>query len=215
MTVAMFDMDHTVLNVDSSMSWMRFLRRKGELSPLFVARAMVWGVQYKFALLDLDALADRVVGNMRGDSEHEMLTRAKEWHRTDLAPNVAADAKRVIADHRKRGDTVVLLTGSSQYAAKNVAAALDIEHVLCTELEVESGHFTGRVAQRCFGPHKVEVAERWAAAHGVDLDEAVFYSDSYNDLPMLSRVARPIAVNPDVRLRRHAEARGWTIASWQ
>ena len=212
--VALFDMDHTLLSLDTSMSWMRFLRRRGELPKSYALRATWWSLQYKLALLDIDTFADRVVAELTGDPESEMLAKAEQWHRQDVADAVAPGATKALARHRESGDTVALLTGSTQYATRSVARMLDIEHVLCTELEVHDGQLTGKIAQRCFGPHKVRVAERWAASQGVDLDQAVFYSDSYNDVPMLSRVGQPVAVNPDPRLKRHAKARGWPVERW-
>ncbi len=211
---AFFDMDRTVLRVDSSTSWMRFLRRRGELSRSFVAKATFWGLQYKLALLDIDAMADRVAADLRGILEADLIHKTNLWHAEDLATEIAPLAIEAIAQHRRAGDVVVLLTGGSPYVAKNVAGALDIEHVLSTELEVEQGRFTGRLSQRCFGAHKVEVAERWARDNGYALDGATFYSDSYNDLPMLERIGRPVAVNADPRLRRHATRNGWSIVSW-
>jgi HAD superfamily hydrolase (TIGR01490 family) len=211
---AMFDMDRTLLRVDSSMSWIRFLRRRGELSKRFVAKSLWWSVQYKLALLDIDSMADRVAMRLEGTYESEMIEKSALWHSRDLERQVAPKALEAIAAHRERGDVVVLLTGGGPYAARNVARTVGIEHVLCTELEVEDGRFTGRLSQRCFGSHKVTVAERWADEHGIDLDEAVFYSDSYNDLPMLSRIGQPIAVNADPRLRRHAERHGWPTETW-
>ena len=211
---ALFDMDHTVLRVDSSMSWMRYLRRRGELSKRFVAKALWWSVQYKLALLDMDRVADRVVEGMRGNAESEMIEMTARWNEEDLVHAIASRARATIDRHRERGDVLALLTGSSTYAARHVARGLGIEHVLSTELEVRDGRFTGRLSQRCFGVHKVPVAERWAREVGVDLDSAVFYSDSYNDLPMLSRVGAPIAVNPDARLRRHAMRERWPIERW-
>jgi phosphoserine phosphatase len=86
--------------------------------------------------------------------------------------------------------------------------------VLSSELEVVDGKFTGRASALCFGKHKVTLVKRWAARHGVDLAASTFYSDSYNDLPMLERVGRAVAVNPDARLRRVARARAWPMAWW-
>jgi putative phosphoserine phosphatase/1-acylglycerol-3-phosphate O-acyltransferase len=109
---------------------------------------------------------------------------------------------------------IVLATGSTVYAARPVARGLGIEHVLASELEVERGAFTGRPGALCFGHHKVRLAESWAACHGVDLAGSYFYSDSYNDLPLLERVGKATAVNADARLRRHARRRGWPIQRW-
>jgi HAD superfamily hydrolase (TIGR01490 family) len=211
---AFFDMDDTVLRIDTGTSWMRFLYRRGELGRLGLARAVWWSALYKLAVLDLEALATRLTATLEGQSEAEMIAKCEAWHREDVAHQVQPAARRAIARHAGAGDLIVLLTGSTQYASDPVAAGLGIEHVLSSRLEVDGGRFTGRLEQLCFGRHKVAIAERFAAAHGVDLARSSFYSDSYNDLPMLSRVGRPIAVNPDARLGRHARARGWRVERW-
>jgi len=211
---AFFDMDDTVLRIDTGTSWMRFLYRRGELGRLGLAKAVWWSALYKVALLDLESLATRLTATLEGQSEADMIAKCEEWHRRDVAHQVQPAARRAIDRHRADGDLIVILTGSTQYAAEPVAAGLEIEHVLSSRLEVSGGHFTGKLDQMCFGHHKVAIAERFAAAHGVDLGRSSFYSDSYNDLPMLRRVGRPIAVNPDARLGRHARARGWQVERW-
>jgi HAD superfamily hydrolase (TIGR01490 family) len=214
MIAAFFDMDDTVLTIDTGTSWMRFLHRRGELGRLGLARAAWWSALYKLAVLDLESLATRLVADMKGDLEAEMISRAEIWHREHVDGTVAAAARRAIERHRERGDLLVMLTGSTQYAAETVARRLGIDHVLCTRLEVEEGRFTGRLATLCFGRHKVRIAEEFASAHGVDLGRSWFYSDSYNDLPMLSRVGVAVAVNPDGRLGREARRRRWRVEHW-
>ena len=211
---AFFDMDKTVLRIDTGLSWMKFLYRRGELSHLGLARALYWSGLYKVALLDLESLAVRLVADLRGQREQDLIAKASAWHRADVTDQVAPRALAAIAEHRRRGDLVVMLTGSTQYAAEVVAANLGIEHTLCSRLEVSGGVFTGKLAQLCFGVHKVTIAERFAGEHGIDLAASWFYSDSYNDLPMLQRVGRAVAVNPDQRLRRHARRHGWKIEQW-
>lgn len=214
MTAAFFDMDKTVLSIDTGVSWMRFLYRKGELGKLGMARTLWWSALYKVALLDIETLATRMVADLAGDDEAPMLAKCAEWHRDDVAGTVARQARRAISDHRARGHEIVLCTGSTQYASEVVARALGIEHVLCTRLEVAAGKFTGKLAARCFGSHKVTLAEAWAGARGIDLATSYFYSDSYNDLPLLARVGTAIAVNPDARLYRHARRTGWRVEHW-
>jgi HAD superfamily hydrolase (TIGR01490 family) len=211
---AFFDMDRTLLTIDTGTSWMRFLRERGELGRLGMAQVAWWSVLYKAAVLDLEALATRLVAGMAGDPEAEMLAKCALWYRRCVDGTVAPAARRALAEHRARGERVVLLTGSTQYAAEAVARGLGIDDVLCSRLEVVDGRFTGRLAQPCFAAHKVTVAERFAAQHGVDLARSWFYSDSYNDLPMLTRVGRAVAVNPDARLARHARRAGWPIQRW-
>ncbi len=214
MQAAFFDMDNTLLRVETGMSWVRFLYKRGELPPRMVAKAIYWSTLYKLAILDMDAVFTRLTADLRGDSEAEMIAKCEIWYRDHVAPEVAPAARVAIAHHRQAGHLIVLATGSTQYAARPVARGVGIDHVLSSQLEVSAGAFTGRPAALCFGKHKVTLAEQWAAEHGVDLRASYFYSDSYNDLPMLQRVGTAIAVNPDARLRRHARRNGWATASW-
>ena len=148
-------------------------------------------------------------------SEAEMIAKCGVWYREDVARLVAPAALVAIAHHRALGHKIVLATGSTVYAARPVAAGVAIDHVLATELEVDAaGSFTGKPRALCFGRHKVTLVEEWAKREGIDLAKSYFYSDSYNDLPMLERVGTAIAVNPDARLRRHARKNGWQTQHW-
>ena len=211
---AFFDMDNTLLRVETGMSWVRFLYRRGELPPRMFAKAIYWSTLYKLAVLDMDTVFTKLIADLRGDSEDEMIAKCEIWYRDHVAPEVAPAALVAVEHHRNAGHLVVLATGSTQYAARPVAAGVGIDHVLSSQLEVLHGAFTGRPAALCFGHHKVRLAEAWAAEHGVDLAASYFYSDSYNDLPMLERVGTAIAINPDARLRRHARRRGWAMHRW-
>lgn len=211
---ALFDMDNTLLRVDTGMSWTKFLYRRGELPKTMIAKAVYWSTLYKLAVLDMEAVFTKLCLDLAGDSEEEMIAKCDVWYREHIAPEIAPAARVAVDYHRAQGHLVVLATGSTCYAARPVARGVGIEHVLSSELEVERGAFTGRPSALCFGRHKVALAERWAEQHGVDLAASYFYSDSYNDLPMLQRVGTAIAVNPDSRLRRHARARGWAVQAW-
>ncbi len=211
---AFFDMDHTVLRKDTGMSWMRFLRRRGELTGAAMARALWWSLLYKAAVLDLEVLATRLCADLAGEDEAAMIAKCAVWYAADVEPMVTPAARHAVAAHRAAGDVIVLATGATQYAALAVAGGLAIEHTLCSRLEVDGGRFTGRLAAMCFGAHKVTLAEGFAASHGIDLARSTFYSDSFNDLPMLERVGAAVAVNPDVRLWRHARRHGWRIEQW-
>jgi HAD superfamily hydrolase (TIGR01490 family) len=217
MTVAaFFDMDNTLLRVDTGMSWTRFLYRRGELPRAMIAKAIYWSTLYKLAVLDMEAVFTRLCMDLRGDSEDEMIAKCDVWYREHIVREIAPAARVAVEHHRRAGHVVVLATGSTCYAARPVARGVGIEHVLSSELEVDpqTGAFTGVASALCFGRHKVTLAERWAAANRIDLAASYFYSDSYNDLPMLQRVGTAIAVNPDARLRRHARRRGWPVQQW-
>jgi len=212
---AFFDMDRTLLCVDSGMSWTRFLYKRGELPATMVAKAIYWSTLYKLAVLDMESVFARLARTLEGDLEAEMIAKCEIWYRDHVAAYVAPAARVAVEHHRRLGHTVVLATGSTIYAARPVAKGVAIEHVLASELEVDgTGTFTGRASAYCFGEHKVTLAKAWAAREGVSLADSYFYSDSYNDLPMLSAVGTAIAVNPDARLGRHARRKGWAIRRW-
>lgn len=215
MTVAaFFDMDNTLLRVETGMSWVRFLYRRGELPRQMLLKAVYWSTLYKLAVLDMETVFGKLAWDLRGDSEAEMIAKCDVWFRRDVEPQIAPAARVAVEHHRRAGHVVVLATGSTQYAAGPVARGVGIEHVLSSVLEVEDGAFTGRARALCFGHHKVGLAEAWAGAHGIDLARSYFYSDSYNDRPMLERVGTAVAVNPDARLRRLARQRGWPVQRW-
>jgi len=214
-TAAFFDMDHTLLQLDTGVSWMQFLRRRRELSLYRLAETLTWSLQYKLAILDIEALASKLSTRIRGDSELALIRKHRVWFEAIARPAIAPKGIDAIAGHRKRGDMIVLCTGATQFPANDLARALDIEHVLSSRLEVVDGTFTGRVATYCFGKHKLARTEEFAEANNVDLDCSSFYSDSYNDLPLMNRVGTAVAINPDARLRRHAARRGWRIERWR
>jgi HAD superfamily hydrolase (TIGR01490 family) len=179
-----------------------------------LAKAIYWSTLYKLAVLDMETVFTKLCRDLEGDLESEMIAKCDVWYREHIEPHVAPAARVAVEHHRQAGHVVVLATGSTAYAARPVAKGVGIEHVLSSELEVVGGAFTGRPSALCFGRHKVALAEQWAASHGIDLARSYFYSDSYNDLPMLARVGTAIAVNPDARLRRHARKHGWAIQHW-
>jgi len=211
---AFFDMDNTLLTVDTGVSYTRFLYRRGELSRTMLAKVVYWSALYKLAVLDIESVVTRLCADMRGDRETDMIEKCAVWYREDIAPFVAPAARVAIDHHRQRGHAIVLATGSTVYAARPVARGIGIDHVLATELEVEGGTFTGKASALCFGHYKVKLAEQWASAHGIDLTRSYFYSDSFNDRPLLERVGNAIAINPDARLARLAKQRGWPTMRW-
>jgi HAD superfamily hydrolase (TIGR01490 family) len=211
---AFFDMDRTVLSVETGPSWARFLYNRGELSVGLMAKVAYWTLLHRFALLDVDDVFARTIWLLRGNSEAEMVAKSEVWIRDHVAPTVVPAARVAVEHHRNAGHLIVLATGSTQYAARAIARNIGIDHVLSSELEVANGAFTGRSVARGFGPHKAALAEQWAERHNVDLEHSYFYSDSYTDLPMFERVGTAIAVNPDTRLARHARQRGWRVRHW-
>lgn len=213
---AFFDVDRTLIAVNSGERWVRHLWESGRLSPGWALRSVLWILQYRLGLLDFEGVTARVAADYAGRSVAEVEDELRRWFDAEIAASLCAEGPHRIAEHERAGDLIVLLTSASRFLAAPVAARVGAPHILCTEMEVDdAGRFTGRhVAPACGGAGKVVHAERFAAAHGVDLARSYFYTDSYTDLPMLARVGHPRIINPDTRLRRHARAQGWRIETW-
>ncbi len=213
---AFFDMDKTVLAVNSGTLWVKNLVARRAISAGDLVRALWWLGLYQLALIDGELVTAEAAGNVKGQREDELRRICDRWFALEVAPHITAGACAAVAAHRARGHLLAVLSSSSPYASEPLGAHLGIPHVLCTRLVVADGVFTGAVkGPVCFGRGKVVVAEAFARAHDVDLGASWFYTDSFSDLPMLERVGHPIAVNPDLRLRRHARAHNWPVLSWR
>ena len=212
-TAAFFDLDHTVLNESSSALWARYLHRQGRLGRRGLARLAWWTLQYRLAIIDMNAVVHRLVADMRGQSEPDMIAECDRWCEEMVVPHIAPLARARIEQHLAEGHVVALLTASTIYAGRPIARYLGLgDNAICTRLEVKDGVFTGRCVEPvCYGEGKLYWARLFAEEHGIDLASSYFYSDSYTDLAMLEAVGHPVAVNPDPRLRRHARSRGWPI----
>ncbi|MBL9004413.1 MAG: HAD family hydrolase [Myxococcales bacterium] len=214
---AFFDVDLTLLRVSSGSQWISYLRRRGEVGLSMMLKAAFWTMQYKLAFLDMETVGRRLIADIEGDTEADMLQKCEAFLAHHILPHVAPDGRSAVAWHQAQGHVPVLLTSATQYVAEPLARELGVEHVLCTRLIVDpqSGAFTG-TAERpmCYGEGKVVYAERFAQEQGCDLRQSYFYTDSYSDLPMLRRVGKPQVINPDSRLLRHAKKSGWPIARW-
>lgn len=213
---AFFDVDHTLIDVNSGAKWLGYLWRAGQVSVREAVQSLSWLLRYRLALLDLEAVTAIAAKTYRGVEVATIEAAVEGWFAREIAGRVCVEGRARVEEHRAQGHLVALLTSGTRFSVAPLAALLGIEHVLCTDMEVEGGVLTGRhLAPACAGPGKVVHAERFAAGHGVDLARSYFYTDSFSDLPMLERVGEPRVVNPDLRLRRRARARGWSVERWR
>lgn len=214
-SAAFFDMDRTLLRCNTGSLWIRWLRERGEISLYEMARASTWLLQYKLAVLDMEAVAEKATLAMRGQSEAELRAKCREFFDAWVQSQVAPKALAALDEHRRRGHVVAILSTSTPYVVEPLASHLGIEHAICTRLNTADGRFDGTLVKpACYGPGKVHWAEAFARQHDVDLASSFFYTDSYSDLPMLERVGVKRVVNPDTRLKRHARRVGWQIDEW-
>jgi HAD superfamily hydrolase (TIGR01490 family) len=210
---ALFDMDKTLLDASSGQLYARYMYRTGQMGRWELARVAWWVILSRFGLLDIQSLVPRLVISAAGDDEPELRRQCDLWFHQDVLPHLTKPGRQRLAQHQARGHIVAIISGSTQYSVRPLAEHLGIPNqYMCTRLEAEDGRLTGRVVPpACVGAGKIVWAERFAAEYGVDLSASYFYTDSITDLPLLERVGHPVAVNPDLRLRRLASERGWPV----
>jgi HAD superfamily hydrolase (TIGR01490 family) len=216
MRAALFDMDRTLVRRETASLYVRYQRDLGLATWRDSARVMWWVAQYTAGVIDAPSVAARAMQSLAGVEEGVLAARLDDCFRRYIERHVADRGRAAVEAHFSRGDLVAIVTGASLYATRPLARRLGIEHIVASELEVgPDGRFTGKVVPPlCYGVGKIERASRLADALGFRLEEATFYSDSFTDLPLLERVREPVAVNPDVRLRRVARRRGWRVEKW-
>lgn len=212
---AFFDMDRTLVRVNTARLYARWLARRGEARRRDVARFGLWLARYHLGVIDAAAIARRLALPFAGRHEAPFAAEVERWVREEVLSQIAPAAVAEVERRRSEGWVPVLLTSSTVYSAAPVARAAGIEHVLASRLDVEGGVFTGRIVEPfCYAAGKVSIAERWAAEHEVELGESAFFTDSISDLAMLERVGAPVVVNPDPRLRWVARQRRWPTLRW-
>jgi HAD superfamily hydrolase (TIGR01490 family) len=214
--VAFFDLDRTLLAVNSGVLWVRQELARGYITRWQALRAGVWLGRYQLGLVSMNDALLKAIALLAGTGEAPVRARTAAFYAEHLRMLYRPGAVRALAAHRSAGDRLVLLTCSSGYMSELVAVDLKLDAVLCNRFEVDAaGLHTGRpLGEVCFGVGKRQYAQAYAREAGVTLAECTFYTDSYSDLPVLEAVGRPVAVNPDLRLRREALRRGWPVVDW-
>lgn len=215
MKAALFDMDRTLVRVNTGRLYVRWRFSRREAGWRDVARFARWMAQYTFGVIDPAEITTKAIRTLEGVNEARFAAEIEEWWRDQVWPEISRDARSEVERCRRDGFVLAILTASTRYATQPLARELGIDHVLCTELEVKKGRFTGECERLCYGKGKVERAEQWARDLDVDLERSRFYSDSVSDRPMLERVGDARIVNPDPRLRWLAARRGWPVVRWR
>jgi HAD superfamily hydrolase (TIGR01490 family) len=213
---AFFDLDGTLLTVNSGRLWMQRERREGRITRGQMGKALFYLLGYRFGLIDMERAMEKALATIRELPEETVRAWTRAWFLEEVLPHVAPGGRPAIEGHRKQGEPCLLLTSSSPYESEVACERLGLDGFISSRYEVREGRFTGGLVRPvCAGEGKVVWAERFAREHGIDLGASAFYTDSITDLPMLLRVGRPVVVMPDPRLRRQARRRGWPIQDWR
>ena len=217
MSLAIFDLDETLIGGDCASLWAREMVKLGWADgDSFIAREQELMRQYSAGELAMEDYMAFTLSPLVGRTTEEVAHVVEPFVEEVIEPIFYSDATRCLATHRAAGDRILLISASAHFLVSAIAARLGIQEVLAIDLEQQHGGYSGNTqGVLTYREGKVTRLQAWLQEHGESLDGAYFYSDSRNDLPLLQLVSQPLAVNPDPVLQQYAEQSGWPILSWR
>ena len=213
--LALFDLDHTLLPLDSDHEWGEFLARVGAVDgDAYRARNDAFFAQYNAGVLDPVEYLEFALGTLASFPRHELESLHARYMREVIEPAIKPQALKLVREHQDAGDLVAIITATNHYITAPIAAAFGVEHHIAAMPEVDAeGKLTGRLAGTpTSGPGKITHMHAWLERLGQpfgSFGRSHFYSDSHNDIPLLSIVSHPVATNPSAALASHAQQQGW------
>ncbi|MDY0271480.1 MAG: HAD family hydrolase [Advenella sp.] len=215
--LALFDLDHTLLPIDTDREWVDFLARNNLAGDPEAIRKKNQELMDKYTagILKIEESAEFMLGFLKMHSPYELAHFHEKFMCEVVRPAIQASAIDLVRQHQQNGDLCCIVTATNTFVTAPVARAFGIEHLIGTLPEYVNGRFTGRVqGLPSYQEGKVTRVNMWLSAMGKqlgDFAETYFYSDSQNDLPLLEIVSHPVATNPNESLRKTAHENGWPV----
>lgn len=215
MTLAIFDLDETLISADSDHAWGEFVASRGLVDAEAHRRQnKAFYEAYKRGELDIDAYMRFACTALAMYDMDELERLRAEFFELCIRPMLLPRATELIEYHRARGDCLVVITATIAFVTEPIVRHLGIEHLIAPVPEIKNGRYTGDITGiPSFREGKVIRMRQWLAQTGESLVGSHFYSDSRNDLPLLELVDHPVAVDPDPALAAIAKERGWPTIS--
>lgn len=215
--LALFDLDHTLIPIDSDYEWGQFLSRIGAVDPVsFAERNAAFYAQYQAGTLDPVEYLEFALGNLARFSRPQLDAWHEQFMHEVIHPVLLPSAFELIAQHKEQGDLLAIITATNHFVTAPIAKALGVTHLLAAQPEYRpDGALTGKLlGVPSSGSGKVTHLQDWLSKQPVQqqlahFPKSYFYSDSQNDIPLLSLVTHPVATNPNAQLKAHATAQGW------
>ena len=208
---AFFDLDRTLINDFSAKKFVqsRLLSGKTKTKELLLQFATM--LLYGAGTRDFEVLTKLSALGVRGIKEKEFTELGKQVYAKHLSETIYPESRELIKFHLEKGHQIVIISAATIYQVQPIADELGISNIYCTEMEVRKGRFTGRIETMCWGEGKADAGKKFAKEHHIDLSKSFFYTDSFDDYPLLEIVGKPHAVNPDTRLSQVAFENDWAI----
>jgi HAD superfamily hydrolase (TIGR01490 family) len=218
MSLAIFDLDNTLIGGDSDYLWGEFLCDEGIISDRqsFEKKNDYFYQQYELGSLNIYAWAEFSFEILSHYSIDELEAFHLKFMAQKIEPIFLKKAQDCINSHKENGDTVLVITASNTFVTAPIVKRYGINHLIATEPEIVSGRYTGKVSGiPCFKSGKIENLMPWLERNGESLKDSTFYSDSHNDILLLELVENAVVVNADAKLTLIARKKGWKIVDWR
>ncbi|MBF6647601.1 HAD family hydrolase [Methylobacter sp. BlB1] len=215
MSLAIFDLDNTLIADDSDYLWGQFLVEQGIVDKDQYASANAkFYDDYKQGTLDIEAFLRFSLRPLADNHPEQLYQWRAQFIEETIKPLLLKSAQELIAKHRDRGDTLLVITATNRFVTEPIVKLYGIDNLLATTPSFTEGRYTGDFdGIPCFQEGKVKLLEAWLKDSTETMQDSWFYSDSHNDLPLLKLVDNPVAVDPDEKLRQFAAAAKWPIIS--
>ena len=215
MSLAIFDLDNTLISDDSDYLWGQFLVDQGIVDKNQYEQANAkFYEDYKQGQLDIVEFLDFSLAPLANNATDQLFKWREQFVNEVIKPVQLKAAIRLVNKHRFKGDTVMVITATNRFVTEPIVKLFGIDILLATTPEFIDGRYTGKFEGiPCFQEGKVKLLEQWLEDSSETMENSTFYSDSYNDLSLLKLVDNPVAVDPDDKLREHADQNNWSIVS--
>jgi len=213
--LTIFDLDNTLLKGDSDRNWGEFLSEKRVVNDDYLLRSEQFYNNYYEGSLDIDGFLNFCLEPLKNNEIDLLLELREEFIEKKIKPIVLSKALAKVKEEME-DSTVIIATATNDFVTKPIAKLFGIENLIATEFEIVNNKFTGQVlGLPCFREGKLKKVTEWINLKGYALDESKFYSDSFNDLPLLEKVRKAVVVDGDEKLLMEAKKNGWLCLSFR
>lgn len=213
--IAFFDLDGTIIGANSGKALVHQAYNRGMMSFCDLAKAIYLSMVYRTHLKDTRKIINDMVSWVAGLPEKSILELSSEVTANVLIPSIHSEVRSELNMHREQNARVVILSSALKPVCQKIANHLGMDDILCSELEVVNGQYTGRPLGRlCFEEEKALRLKEYCEVNNTEMKNAWYYADSIDDKPALSIVGHPVCINPDKKLKKTALERNWKILQW-
>lgn len=211
-----FDLDNTLLAGDSDRNWGIFLAEQKVVESSYLDESEKFYNNYYDGSLDIDGFLSFCLKPLIENDMEYLLKLRQQFIEDKIKPIVTQPGKEIINHAIQNGKTVVIATATNDFVTRPIADLFNVQTLIATEFEIKNKQFTGKVIDTpCFREGKLNKVQKWVDDNNFDLSKASFYSDSFNDLPLLEKVKTPVIVDGDDKLVEIGKNRDWDCVSFR